>query len=137
MCSGCAANSRNINGAPHRLLTGAETAASLAAVRRPRRGGDGRDQAGGVSRPLDQAPAVVEAYWAEALPRAHAVSAAAEQLAPQLVGLTTAEAQEAAGRLPGVSLRFLPPNAIVAAEGVFGRVNAVVVDDRVVSLHTG
>ena len=90
-----------------------------------------------MAHSVGQSPAEVEAYWAKAMPRAHAAAAAAERLAPQLVGLTTAQASDAAARTAGVSLRFLPLNAIVTAEGVFGRVNAVVVDDRVVSAHTG
>ena len=100
-------------------------------------GDGGRGQGDGLAHTVSQSPAEVEAYWAESMPRAHAASAAAARLAPPLVGLTTAQAAEAAAETAGVRLRFLPPNAIVTAEGVFGRINAVVVDDRVVSAHTG
>lgn len=71
----------------------------------------------------------VEEYWSdERLAALRQANEAARALAPSLVGLSVAESQELVDRHAGVSVAFRQPGRPYQPIGVFGQINATVVD---------
>lgn len=71
----------------------------------------------------------IEEFWSDQrLAELHGADEAARRLAPSLVGLTVQQSQELVDKHPRLSVAFRHPGQPYQAIGVFGQIEALVVD---------